>query len=268
MVSVPKTPANSSPRLHGGGAQGELLVDGQVGAVVDGRCRSSVVLRGKDRVPAGRCGRRCRCRRPRTRRRCRPARGRAPTSAAGWPAAARCSWALSQTATTRSSSLDDVGDVGGAGGVEARPWRRATATARGWTRSAGLVPAEAAGCGCAAPTARRRVGSGRSCGCRRTPPAARPRHRAERDGGQGLRAPGAGRCGGGRPRTGTGRPGRVLQHLEVVGDQVGRHAQRLADLAGRGVAEDQRVDDRQPRRIAQCGVHPGPRLQRHSVSVH
>ena len=60
----------------------------------------------------------------------------------------------------------------------------------------------------------------------------------------------------------------VLQHLQVMRDQVGRQAQGAGDLAGRRVAEDQRVDDGQPRGLAQCGMHLGPRFQRDSVRVH
>ncbi len=57
------------------------------------------------------------------------------------------------------------------------------------------------------------------------------------------------------------QPG-LPQHLQVMGDQVGRQAERLADLARCGIAEREGVDYRQTRRIAQCGVDARPRPQR------
>jgi hypothetical protein len=47
----------------------------------------------------------------------------------------------------------------------------------------------------------------------------------------------------------------------VVGDEVGRHAEGFTDLARGGVAQRQRVDDREPRRVAECRVRAGPRHQ-------
>ena len=54
-----------------------------------------------------------------------------------------------------------------------RSWRRAAATAPGWTSAAGWVPAEVAGTDCGGSRLPPPVGCGRSSACRRTPPGRR-----------------------------------------------------------------------------------------------
>ncbi len=61
---------------------------------------------------------------------------------------------------------------------------------------------------------------------------------------------------------------RLLQHLHVVGDQVGGHAQVGADLPGGRVPQRERVHDRQPRRVTERGVDPRPRMQGRRLAVH
>jgi hypothetical protein len=55
------------------------------------------------------------------------------------------SWALSHTAMTRSPSWTAALTWAVLLGLMTSPCRRATVSARGWTRAAGLVPADAAG---------------------------------------------------------------------------------------------------------------------------
>ncbi len=49
----------------------------------------------------------------------------------------------------------------------------------------------------------------------------------------------------------------LLQHVEVMSQQVARHPKRGAQLARRGVAQDQSVNDSQPPGLTQRRVHPG-----------
>ena len=222
MVSVPKVPSNSALQVGGGGAQGELLVDGQGLAGVAGGHDDLLLVasgpgrrarRGSRRVDAvGEVGRR----RPRTRRRCRPAPGRGSTSAAPagpqpWPVA-RSSWALSQTATTRSSRVEDVGDVAvavrapgrGVGGGRRRP-RRGAPAVRGGCRPRWPGP------GCGRSTSRRPAASGPSCGCTRTPPAPPPEQARWAAAGRGRRGRARRSCGVGLLRSGAGSPARRLR---------------------------------------------------------
>ena len=180
MVSGPKMPVNSRGESRGGGAEGELLVDGQVVAagswcavVAHGACSAreadagaeagdaggEVGVGGFERgVGVGAGGVRDGPVQPRS------ARGRGEVLVG-----------VVADGDDEVVVAYDVGDVRGAGGVERSPCRRATRTARGWTRGArvgaggGGRPAAAA-----RPQRRGQLASGRSCGCRRTPPA---RHR-------------------------------------------------------------------------------------------
>ena len=60
----------------------------------------------------------------------------------------------------------------------------------------------------------------------------------------------------------------LLQQPQVMSQQIGRQPQQMAQLARRLVADHQRVDHRQPRRITKRRMHPGPLHQRLSLSVH
>jgi hypothetical protein len=51
---------------------------------------------------------------------------------------------------------------------------------------------------------------------------------------------------------------RVVEDPEVVGEQVRRRADELAELARRAVAEREGLDDLQAVGIGERGVHPGP----------
>jgi len=63
------------------------------------------------------------------------------------PSTGRCSFALSHTEITRSSARNTSRTCAGRAPSSRIPCRRPTRTARGCTRSAGCVPAEAAGTG-------------------------------------------------------------------------------------------------------------------------
>ena len=51
------------------------------------------------------------------------------------------------------------------------------------------------------------------------------------------------------------------QHVQVMGEQVGRHPQHRRKLRGGGVPVGERVGDPQPRRVGERGVHRGAPLQ-------
>src|SRR6185369_17114263 len=60
----------------------------------------------------------------------------------------------------------------------------------------------------------------------------------------------------------------VLQHFQVMGEQVGRQPQRLAQLPWRGVGEQKAVDNREPSWITERGMHAGPLFHRQYLTVH
>ena len=49
----------------------------------------------------------------------------------------------------------------------------------------------------------------------------------------------------------------LLEHSQVVREQIGRHAGRLGQLARGHVAQGESVDDRQARRLAQSRMYTG-----------
>ena len=165
-------------QVGGGGAQGELLVDGQVGVAVAGEF-------GHGGAPGavGRLGRRAgasrsmrsadrRRRPPRTRRRCRPAPGRGSTSAAA---------ALlgGQVFVGVVADRDDAGRPShNVVQVRRAPVDGVQAVAAGDRQCTGMDSCRPGGClrrwpgpGCAGSTSPRRAVSGPSSGCTRTPPA-------------------------------------------------------------------------------------------------
>ena len=142
---------------------------------------------------------------------------------AAWPPSS--SRARSHTVTTRSpspwTSLMCRGRSRGSGSR----WRRAAAIAPGSIAGPGWVPADAAGTAAGpAPQrggqvrARRVGGAHEQHPPRRTGPAAWPPS-------PGRRESAAGRSAGGRPRTGGGDHPGLLQHVQMVRQQVRRHRQ-------------------------------------------
>jgi hypothetical protein len=53
----------------------------------------------------------------------------------------------------------------------------------------------------------------------------------------------------------------LLEHSQVVREQIGRHAGHPGQFARRHVAQSESVDDRQPRRLAQSRMQTGSRGQ-------
>ena len=207
MVSVPKMPANSSASRTAavrsaslvsmlrvfqvgvvmmplsvvgveGGEVVDAAVDVGVGGLEGGVGVDSALGRGPTSAAAAGLGRalRGRCRRPRRSGRRRGAGRRGRRVGRG----------------SRSS-----------------PWRSATATARGWTRGPGWVPAEVAGMVLKlVPGGGGELGAGRVRACRRTAPAGRVgrlsgmRPGWRRPGRSGGRVAAGRSCGAGRLRTG------------------------------------------------------------------
>jgi hypothetical protein len=66
----------------------------------------------------------------------------------------------------------------------------------------------------------------------------------------------------------TGDHARVLEHLEVMGDEVRRQVEGTAKLTGRRVARQQGVYNGQTGRFAECGMHPRPPIQRELLNIH
>ena len=127
------------------------------------------------------------------------------------------SWARSHTVTTSAGSRVDVVEVSWTRVGEVETGRRPAATAPGWTRAAGWVPADVAGFDRdLAPQRRRQVVNGPSSACRRTAPAAaRPRPEPSGSGSadgtkQTYRAASV------AARLAPGDQARRLEHVEVV----------------------------------------------------
>jgi hypothetical protein len=57
------------------------------------------------------------------------------------------------------------------------------------------------------------------------------------------------------------------ENLHMMGDEIHRQAQRLADLARRGDHDDERVHDGQPCGLTQCRTDPSS-MDPRSLSVH
>ena len=137
-----------------------------------------------------------------------------------------------------------------------RPARRAAATAPGWTRSAGWVPALAAPRRFGA-TARPPAGSGPSCGCRRTGPA-RLDGRSDRQIPQATAEPHVAApavAGGDVPVT---SPTRSRTSRWWASRLPARP--NCAASAGVPVGDGEVVDDREPHGLAQRRVHGRPPL--------
>ena len=210
MVSAAEDAVELGCESGRGGPQGELLVEGDLVRGVPGWWSVMVtpqeavaVRRGERcadpggevverRVERGAVSGRHRVGHRPVRRRTRPG--------------SSSSWALSQTATTRSLGSSTSASSEVQVWASARPCLRAVRTAPDATRSAGWVPAEAAGT--AAGAGPQRGGELRTGGVGGAHEH-HPRHFCQRQRAAGRarrRAAAAGRCGGGRPRTGAGPP--------------------------------------------------------------
>ena len=271
MVSAPKVPSNARARLVAAVLQRELLVDGQVGAaVVD----LHEVLRVGGRAPPGAtAGTRRAMRSVRSSTTRSNARLRRFEPGRGWTSAA------GRGRLERGAGCDEflVGGVADGDDQVVRVASRTSSTCRGRAgvsgrvasgrgdragmdrRARGGCPPRSPGRGWCRSTARRRAGSGPSCGCRRTPPGPR---RAAVVGRRTSRASGHEREVGAAAVGFGAVPGdqrRPLQHTHMVGEQVRRH-RRAARCSSAGDASPERecVDDRQPTRITQGGVHGSP----------
>ena len=122
---------------------------------------------------------------------------------------ASSSWALSQTATTRSPSWSWPATGTGRSAPSRSPCRCAAAMARGWMRGPGWVPADVAGNGAQlVPGGRRQLGSCRVRRAHEDHPRRRLRDRScwwRRRGRGDDRYAVARSCGAGRLRSGPGR---------------------------------------------------------------
>ena len=259
-----------SAQPGGGGLEGDLLVEGDVRRA--GRSGSSGCLRIRMRSRRGaRSSTRQAVRRTAASKApvlpTRTGSGTDQCRSATWPSS---SWAWSQTVMTRSPPAWTSSRRRGRSRRSGR-WCRC-----GSRDGAGVDPRGGMGAGARrrerdwrGARARRRAASGRSWRCRRTALGALPRTVAGR---RVSRAPGT-RLQVGAPPVALGpRPhddALVLEHLEVVGQQVGGHGQHRRQLGRGGVAEAELSTIAQSRRVGQRGVHRGtpPQLGR-SLSVH
>ena len=167
------------------------------------------------------------------------------------------SWARSHTVTTSAGRSSTSSRWRGVAPLRSSPARRAAATASGWTRSAGWVPAEVAG----APVSWRHRAAAtweRAELCVQTNSA----------GSAGSRAPGRQVVEGLAvqvhvaaapvPRgAGAADEPDPLQHVEVVGQQVRGQLDEGLELARHPVRDEQLVDDGETDGVAERGVPLG-----------
>ena len=108
---------------------------------------------------------------------------------------------------------------------------RPTATPRGWTRSAGCVPAEARAPCSTRPTQLPPAASGRSCVCRRRPPE-RPGGRHQVSSRQGPWESTAHTNAEGLPPSGPAQSGRPREHPQMMCEQVRRQTEHASQFPG------------------------------------
>ena len=167
------------------------------------------------------------------------------------------SWARSHTVMTRSSSCWTSPMWRGRSRGSGRRCRAAAAIAPGSIAGRRVRPGRCRRDGAGpAPQRGGQVRAGRVGGAHEQHPPRGPGRR----GGQGVQ--GAGdqlQVGAAAVALGAAAgddPG-LLQHVQVVGEQVGRHAQHRGQLGRRGVPGEQRVGDLQPGRVGQRRMHGG-----------
>ena len=179
------------------------------------------------------------------------------------------SWARSHTVTTRSPSCRTSLMWRGRSRGSARRWRCGGGDGAGIDRlgrvRAGRYRRDGAG---PAPQRGGQVGAGRVGGAHEQ----HPQRRAGCRGSQPVQGAGdqlqVGAAAVALGPTAGDEPG-LLQRVQVVRQQVGRHGQHYSQLGRGRVARKQRVGDLQPRRIGQRSVNDRASLQlRGSISNH
>ena len=159
----------------------------------------------------------------------------------------------------RRDRADVVERLGVWPSARSRPARRAAATAPGWTRSAGWVPARSpaapASAVHSAAASWERAEFARAHEQRRLRPAMRSAGREPVEGVRDEVHVAA--------ATVAARPGPVIsptafEDVEVVGQQVRLDAERAAQLDRRTIRPGELVDDRQPGRVTERGVPVPP----------